>query len=138
MRMRIALALALTSLLTAPPAMADAPPPPPQAPMAQEMDVPLDKGPQHVGTLVREFPVGGGIGWHVHPGVEIGFLVEGEMTLEEEGKPVRRMKSGDSFLVPRGVVHSAVNIGKVPSRLVITFVTDKGAPVRTMVPAPSR
>jgi len=96
--------------------------------------VPQDRGAQHVRTLVREFPVGGRSGWHRHAGVEIAYLVSGEMTLEQEGQPTRVLHPGDSFMVPRGLAHNGANIGKAPARLVITYVIDKGAPLRTPVP----
>jgi quercetin dioxygenase-like cupin family protein len=99
-------------------------------------DVPQDKGAQHVEVLVREFPVGGSSGWHTHPGVEIAYLIAGEMSLEQAGQPMRRLTAGDSFIVPRGVPHNGANLGAVPARLVITYVVDKDAPLRTAVPAP--
>jgi quercetin dioxygenase-like cupin family protein len=82
--------------------------------------------------------VGGTSGWHVHPGVEIAYLLQGEMSLEEAGQPLRRLEPGESFMVPRGVAHNGVNIGKVPARLVITYLTDKDAPVRRPVEPPPR
>lgn len=121
---------ALLAVLAAFPAMA-APPPPNIA----DIDLPQDK-PQHASVFVREFPVGGSSGWHVHPGVEVGYLLNGEMTLEEEGKPVRRLLPGDGFAVPRGVPHVGVNVGREPARLVITYLLDKDAPSRVPVPAP--
>ena len=124
-------ALVLAGLLAVSPALAEAP-----APMDFHLDVPQDKGPQHVNTLVREFPAGGSSGWHVHPGVEIAYLIAGEMTLEQAGQPTRRLVPGDSFLVPRGLAHNGANVGKVPARLVITYIYDKDAPLRTPVPAP--
>lgn len=129
--MRLPIALAVLS--AAWPALADAP----TTPMDFHYDIPQDKGAQHVNTLVREFPVGGSSGWHTHPGVEIAYLIAGEMTLEQAGQPTRRLHVGDSFMVPRGVVHNAANVGQVPARLVITYVYDKGAPVRSPVPAPA-
>lgn len=122
-------AIAAAALLAMPPVLAEAPP------MDFHFDVPQDKGPQHVNTLVREFPVGGSSGWHAHPGVEIAYLVAGEMTLEQEGQPTRVLRPGDSFMMPRGVPHNGANIGAVPARLVITYVYDKDAPLRTPVPA---
>lgn len=107
----------------------------PPVPTLAELDVPQDKGTQHVSTLVREFPVGVSSGWHTHAGVEIAYLIAGEMTLEEEGQATRVLHPGDSFMVPRGVAHNGANIGKVPARLVITYVVDKDAPLRTRVPA---
>jgi quercetin dioxygenase-like cupin family protein len=127
-------ALFLAGLLAASPAPADAPA---SQAMNVRLDVPLEKGPQHVNVLVREFPVGGSSGWHTHPGVEIAYLLAGEMSLEQQGQPTRRLAPGDSFMVPRGVAHNGVNLGKVPARLVITYVVDRDAPPRTGVPAPA-
>ena len=107
--------------------------PPPQI---AAIDVPQDKGAQQVQVLVREFPVGGASGWHVHAGVEVAYLLSGEMTLEQAGRPLRRLRPGDSFAMPRGVAHNGANVGKVPARLVITYVVDKDAPLRTAVPQP--
>lgn len=122
-------AIAFAGLLAAAPVLAS-------PAMDFHLDVPQDKGPQHVNTLVREFPVGGSSGWHVHPGVEVAYLLAGEMTLDQAGQPTRRLSPGDSFLMPRGVAHNGVNVGKVPARLVITYIYDKDAPLRTPVPAP--
>jgi quercetin dioxygenase-like cupin family protein len=127
MRLTIVLAAALAA-----PA-ASTPPPPP---MDVHFDVPQSKRPQHVNVLVREFPVGGSSGWHTHPGVEIAYLVAGEMTIEQAGQPTRRLRPGDSFLMPRGVAHNGANVGREPARLVITYVLDKDAPQRSAAPAP--
>lgn len=109
---------------------------PPPRPMDLHFDVPQGKGPQHVNVLVREFPVGGSSGWHTHPGAEIAYLVAGELTLEEAGQPTRRLRLGDSFLMPRGVAHNGANVDQEPARLVITYVLDKDAPQRSAAPAP--
>lgn len=130
--MRLPIALAM--LLVAQPAAADAPS---SGDYSVHFDVPQNMGPQHLNALIREFPVGGSSGWHTHPGIEIAYLIEGEMTLETE-MGVRRLKPGDNFLMPRGVPHNGANIGKVPVRLLVTYVLDKGAPVRTMVDPPHR
>ncbi|MBV1688679.1 cupin domain-containing protein [Novosphingobium sp. G106] len=130
-------AILLAGLLAGPfpltPALADAPAPP----AITSTDVPQDKGPQVVDVLEREFPVGGGTGWHVHSGVEIAYLVVGEMSFEQEGQPDRRQLPGQIFVIPRGVKHNATNVGTVPARLVVTLVVDKGQPLRTPVPAPA-
>ena len=126
--MRLPIVLAV--LLASQPALAAAPPP-----MDFRLDVP-QAAPQQVEVLLREFPVGGSSGWHRHPGVEIAYLIEGEMTLEVEGQPVRRLTPGDSFMIPRGVAHNGANVGTVPARLAITYVTDRGAPVKIPVELP--
>ena len=113
------------------------PPLPPQLPIAT-FDVPQDKGQQQVQVVMREFPVGSSSGWHMHPGVETAYLLSGVMSLEMAGQPRLILHPGDTFTVPRGVAHNGANLGKVPARLMIAYVVDKGAPVRSSVipPAP--
>lgn len=101
------------------------------------VDVPHDKGAQEVHVVRREFPRGGASGWHVHPGVEIAYVVSGTMALDMAGQPRRILRAGDSFAMPRGVAHNGLNLGKVPARLLITYVVDKGAPVRSPVAPPA-
>jgi quercetin dioxygenase-like cupin family protein len=45
---------------------------------------------------IAEIPVGGSAGRHTHPGVEMGYLLEGEADLLVEGKPDQHLKAGDS------------------------------------------
>ena len=99
-------------------------------------EVPQDKGQQEVQILKRTFPAGSSSGWHVHPGVETAYLLSGEMLLEMAGQQPMRLRAGDSFTAPRGMAHNGRNFGKVPARMVITYVVDKGAPVRSAVPPP--
>lgn len=114
------------------------PPAPLPAPLAiTTFDVPQDKGAQEVQVVKREFPVRGASGWHVHPGVETAYLLSGTMSLEIAEQPRMVLRAGDTFTVPRGVAHNGVNLGKVPARLVIIYVVDKGAPVRTPVNPPA-
>lgn len=100
-------------------------------------DVPQDKGQQEVQVVKREFPVGAASGWHIHPGVETAYLLSGTMSLQMAGQPPMIQHPGDTFIVARGVAHNGANIGKVPARLLITYVVDKGSPVRTAVPPPA-
>ena len=129
---RVSLALAMAASL---PGAAPAPLPPP-VPIAS-VDVPQDKGVQEVQVVIRAFPQGGASGWHVHPGVEVAYVLSGTMSLDMAGQPRRILRAGDSFAMPRGIAHNGVNLGKVPARLLITYVIDKGAPARTSVPPPA-
>lgn len=120
----------LASILLAA-ATAAAPPPPSQT----VVEVPQDRGAQDATVLQRVFPVGGASGWHTHPGYEIGHVVSG-VTEMRTADGVRRYRAGETFVVPRGVVHNGVNIGNVPAVIVITYIVDRGAPVRSDVPDP--
>jgi quercetin dioxygenase-like cupin family protein len=101
----------------------------------QVLDVPQDQGLQQVIVQAREFEPGGSSGWHVHPGVEMAYVVSGEMEMVTAGG-VRRLGPGDSFQMPRGQAHNGINPGTVPAKIVITLVLDKGAEPRQAVPAP--
>jgi quercetin dioxygenase-like cupin family protein len=79
-------------------------------------------------------PVGGREGKHRHPGAFVGYLLEGEMTLETEGQPSTTLKAGDSAFVPAGQVHEGINTGKVPIRALVTFIVRKGATLTTPAP----
>jgi quercetin dioxygenase-like cupin family protein len=126
--------LIFAAALAAQPVLAqNAPPPIPDT----HFDVTQDHGPQHVTVLKRTFPVGGSAGWHTHPGVEIATLIAGEMELAMAGQPVRRLNPGDSFMVQRGIVHNATNVGTAPAQLLITYVTDSGEQVKVPAQAPA-
>jgi quercetin dioxygenase-like cupin family protein len=99
--------------------------------------VPRENGPQDVQMLQRTFPVGGSSGWHVHPGTEIAYLVSGEMLLRRAGAPPRLMKPGQHFIMPRGVAHTGINVGTEPAVVVVTYLVDRNAPVRTDAAVPA-
>lgn len=112
--------------------------PPPSVPVTvAELAVPQDHGEQVVLVQARTFAAGANAGWHVHPGTEIAYVVSGEMELRT-ADGVRRLKAGESFVMPRGAAHDGGNPGRKPARLVITLVVDKGVPPRESVPAPVR
>jgi quercetin dioxygenase-like cupin family protein len=111
--------------------------PAPNPPAVVREEVPQDAGPQDVHVLTREFPVGGSSGWHTHPGVEIGYVLEGETEMRGAGGEPRIYRAGQIFTIPRGMVHNGVNVGQGPARLVITYVTDRGADLRSPANPPS-
>ncbi|MSU66483.1 MAG: cupin domain-containing protein [Opitutus sp.] len=68
---------------------------------------------------------------HTHPGEELGYVVEGTVVLEIDGKPAQTLKAGDSFFVPAGAIHAAKNGGNVPAKVVSSYVLEKGKPLAT-------
>lgn len=106
------------------------------APVAIELAVPQDRGPQVVHVVTRDVPPGGEIPWHTHPGVEIGYVESGEVEFLSGEEPARRLGHGKTFLAERGVVHCGRNPGRVPARIVITYVVDRDAPLRTPADPP--
>ena len=80
-----------------------------------------------MGTVV--IAPGSGNPAHTHYGSEIGYMLEGHIRLEVQGQPTRDLGPGDSFMVPRGVVHRSILIGSETAKLISTWTVDKGKPL---------
>lgn len=87
-----------------------------------------------IGTAT--LPAGSVIGYHTHPGDEVGYVLKGHLIWKTQGQPDRALKAGDSFFNPRGAVHSlAAAPGSTGGMEVSTWIVDKGVPMSTPVPA---
>ena len=84
---------------------------------------------------IAEIPAGGTAGRHTHPGIEVGYVEEGEADLIVEGQPDRHVKAGDSWTIPAGVPHDAKTSGDKPFKLLAVYVVDKAKPLATPAPA---
>jgi len=78
-----------------------------------------------IGTA--ELPAGATIGWHVHPGDEVGYVLRGKLIWKVRGQPDRELKAGDHFFNPRGTVHSVSSVDGAMA--VSTWIVDKGKPM---------
>jgi quercetin dioxygenase-like cupin family protein len=84
-------------------------------------------------TALAEFQPGGTVGRHTHPGEEIGYVLEGSILLEQEGKPPVTLTAGQTFFIPNGQVHNATNKGSSTARVLANYVVESGKPVATPV-----
>ncbi|WP_456621309.1 MULTISPECIES: cupin domain-containing protein [unclassified Bradyrhizobium] len=85
-------------------------------------------------TAIAEVPPGGAAGRHTHPGVETGYVLEGEADLLIDGQPDKHLKAGDSYLIPAGVVHDAKTHGDKSLKIIGIYVYDKTKPLATPAP----
>jgi quercetin dioxygenase-like cupin family protein len=83
--------------------------------------------------VLAEFAPGAAAGKHTHPGEEMGYILEGTLQLEIQGKPPVTLKAGQVFFVPAGVVHDGKNVGKGSLKVLATYIVEKGKPVATPV-----
>lgn len=75
------------------------------------------------------------IGFHTHPGDEIGYVRKGTLILKIRGHPDRILKAGDTFFNARGAVHSLVAApGGDGGIAVSTWTIDKDQPLATPAP----
>jgi quercetin dioxygenase-like cupin family protein len=82
-------------------------------------------------TAVAEFQPGATPGRHTHFGEEVGYVIEGTLLVEQDGKPPATLKTGGTFLIPAGTVHNATNTGAGTARILATYIVEKGKPLAT-------
>jgi quercetin dioxygenase-like cupin family protein len=86
--------------------------------------------PGYVTLLVEaEIEAGVAVGRHTHPGVESAYVLEGGFELPIEGQPTRTLKPGDGFQIPPATPHAGGKPGSAKSRILITYVVEKGKPL---------
>jgi quercetin dioxygenase-like cupin family protein len=85
-------------------------------------------------TGIAEIQPGGSAGRHTHPGIETGYVLEGEADLLIEGKPDQHLKAGDSYSIPAGAVHDAKVHGDKALKILGIYVVDKTKPLATPAP----
>ena len=84
-------------------------------------------------TAIAEVPAGGASGRHSHPGIETGYVLEGELELVIDGQPPLKLKAGESYQIPAGVIHDA-KAGDKPFKVLGIYIVDKTKPLA--IPAP--
>jgi quercetin dioxygenase-like cupin family protein len=89
---------------------------------------------REVVQAVAELPAGMAVGRHTHPGEEVSYVLEGTVLLLVEGQPPREVKAGEGFSVPAGVVHDAKVVGDKGSKVLATYIVEKGKPLATPAP----
>ena len=82
-------------------------------------------------TLLVEATIepGAAVARHTHPGIESTYVLEGGFELPIQGQPTRMIKAGDAFQIPAETPHAGGKPGDAKSRLLITYVVEKGKPL---------
>jgi quercetin dioxygenase-like cupin family protein len=83
-------------------------------------------------TVAVELAPGTCTGRHNHPGVDSGYVLEGDLLLKIDGKPDQSAKAGGSYEVPPAAVHDACTVGGL--KVLDTFVVEKGKPLASPAP----
>ena len=76
-----------------------------------------------------DFAPGAAFPKHVHPGVEIAYVLEGKMEYQLDVQPPVTLKAGDALFIPAGAAHSAKNTGSGTAVELATYIVEKGKPV---------
>jgi quercetin dioxygenase-like cupin family protein len=78
-------------------------------------------------TAIAEMPPGNCAGRHTHPGIESGYVMDGDIILKVEGKPDQTVKAGASFETPPNTPHDACTV--TGFRALSTYVVENGKPL---------
>ena len=82
-------------------------------------------------VALAEMPAGCS-GRHTHPGIDIGYVVAGDITVKIDGQPDLTVKVGQTFSTPANVVHEACS--ETGFKIMSTYVMERGKPLVTPVP----
>jgi len=82
-------------------------------------------------TLLVEAEIEAGVtvGRHTHPGIESAYVLEGGFELPVQGQDTRMLKPGDAFQIPPNTPHAGGKPGPAKSKILITYVVEKGKPL---------
>jgi quercetin dioxygenase-like cupin family protein len=82
-------------------------------------------------TVIAEVEIDAGVmvGRHTHPGIESGYVVAGGIELPVQGVPTRSLKPGDGFQIPPNTPHAGAKNGPQMTKVVSTYVVEKGKPL---------
>ena len=83
-------------------------------------------------TAIVELGPGTCTGRHTHPGIDSGYVLEGDFVLKIDGKPEQTFKAGDSYGTSPQVPHDGCSVSG--NKLVDTFVIEKGKPLASPAP----
>jgi quercetin dioxygenase-like cupin family protein len=88
----------------------------------------------HTVTVRTVVDTGGEVAPHTHPGVEMGYVLEGQAVLAVRGQSPRSISAGDSFSIPARTVHSVKNAGPGALTMLSTYVVLRGQPIASPAP----
>ena len=85
-------------------------------------------------TMLVEATIEAGVpvGRHTHPGIESAYVVEGGFELPIQGQSTRTLKPGDAFQIPPDTPHAGGKAGDAKTRILITYVVEKGKPLASL------
>jgi quercetin dioxygenase-like cupin family protein len=83
-------------------------------------------------TGIVELPPNTCSGRHTHPGIDSGYVLQGDFVLKPDGKPEQVLKPGDSYQTLPQEIHDACSVSG--NKLIDTWVIEKGKPLASPAP----
>ena len=80
------------------------------------------------------FPAGQKLGWHHHPVMNFGVLVQGELTIIGQDGKTKVVHEGESVVEMVGTIHHGENRGMKPVILYMFYLSQEGLPLAVQHP----
>jgi len=80
------------------------------------------------------FPAGQKLGWHHHPVMNYGVLVQGELTIIGQDGKTKVVHAGEAVVEMVGTIHHGENRGTEDAILYMFYVSQKGLPLAVQHP----
>lgn len=84
-------------------------------------------------VAIAELPPGAVAGRHRHHGIEVGYVLEGTLIVQRDGRPDSTLTAGQAFKNDPGI-HNAKNPGRTPTRILAVYIVEKGKPLAEPAP----
>ena len=81
-----------------------------------------------------EFPVGQKLGWHHHPVMNYGILVQGELTIIGQDGKEKVVHEGEAVVEMVNTIHHGENRGTKPVILYMFYLSQKDLPLAVQHP----
>ncbi len=92
------------------------------------------KGRPELVAVKYVFPAGQKLGWHHHPVINYGVLVQGELTIIGQDGKEKVVKEGEAVVEMVNTIHHGENRGSKPVILYMFYLSQNGMPLAVQHP----
>ena len=92
------------------------------------------QGRPEVVAVKYEIPAGQKLGWHHHPVMNYGILVQGELTIIDQYVNEKVVHEGEAVVEMVGTIHHGENRGSKPVVLYMFYLSQEGLPLSVQHP----
>ena len=92
------------------------------------------QGHPEIVAVKYEIPAGQKLGWHHHPVMNHGIMVQGELTIVSIDGKEKTVCAGEAVVEMLGTVHHGENRGTEPVVLYMFYLSQKGLPLSVQHP----
>lgn len=91
-------------------------------------------GQPEVSILRITIPAGARLPVHIHPVINAGVLISGQLTVITEAGETLQLKAGDAIVETVNTLHHGVNQGQVPAQIIVVYAGVLDAPITLIAP----